>query len=407
MAKKKIVLAYSGGLDTSVMLEWLKEEYDCEVITFTGDLGQGEDLVAAKEKALRHGVKKAYIVDQRAEYARDFIVPALQAGAVYEGKYLLGTSLARPILAKGQVEIARRVGAHAVAHGATGKGNDQVRFELAFKALAPDLEIIAPWRKWEITGRVDALAYCKKRGIEVEVSAEKPYSIDRNMWHTSYEGGVLEDPAFAPEEEMFQLTVSSDKAPAKERRLTIGFKQGVPVSLDGKSMAPDKLIMALNKIAGANGVGRTDVVENRLVGIKSRGVYEAPAATVLYFAQRELEMLVMERELYHYKQQVSLRYAEMIYNGQWFHPLRESLAAFVLHSQQTVTGEVIVGLRRGVMRVISRRSPYSLYSKDLVTFEAGKGYDQKDAEGFINLFGLPTKLAGEVNRKRTRKKRNG
>jgi len=407
MPKKKIVLAYSGGLDTSVIVRWLKEKYDCEVIAFTGDVGQEENLEEVKRKAVKSGASKAFVKDQRAEFARDFIVPALQAGAVYEGKYLLGTSLARPILAKGQVEVARRVGATAVAHGATGKGNDQVRFELTFKALAPDLEIIAPWREWEIQGRADAYAYCQERGIEVEGSVDKPYSIDRNMWHTSYEGGVLEDPAHDPDESMFQLTVSPAKAPAKEKRLALGFEQGVPVSVDGKRLSPEKVVVALNKIAGANAIGRTDCVENRLVGLKSRGVYEAPAATVLYFAHRELEMMTLERELLHYKQQAAIRYAELIYNGQWYHPLREALASFVANSQQTVSGEIVLGLCRGVMRVISRKSPHSLYSKELVTFEKGKGYDQRDAAGFINLFGLPSQLAGEVTRKRLKGRAKG
>jgi argininosuccinate synthase len=386
---KKVVLAYSGGLDTSIIIPWLKENYGgCEVIAMIGDLGQREDLQAAYKKALATGASEAYIEDLREEFVTDYIWPTLRAGAVYEHKYLLGTSFARPLLAKRQVEIAKKVGADALAHGCTGKGNDQVRFELAGKALAPELAIIAPWREWKINSREEAIAYARSHNIPVDQTTKNIYSRDRNVWHLSHEGGVLEDPENAPEESMWQWVVSPAKAPDQPTKVEIGFEGGTPVSVNAKKLSALELVDQLNQIAAANGVGRMDIVENRLVGIKSRGAYETPGGTLLVAAHRELESLCLDRETAHYQQILSLRYAEMVYYGMWFTPLREALDAFFKSSQNRVTGSVELSLFKGNVNATSRRSPYSLYRTNLASFSM-TGYNPKDAEGFINLFALP------------------
>jgi argininosuccinate synthase len=386
---KKVVLAYSGGLDTSIIIPWLKEHYGgCEVIAMIGDLGQREDLQAAYKKALATGASQAFIEDLREEFITGYIWPTLRAGAVYEHKYLLGTSFARPLLAKRQIEIARKVGADALAHGCTGKGNDQVRFELAAKALAPELTIIAPWREWSISSREEAIAYAKSHNVTVEQTTKNIYSRDRNIWHLSHEGGVLEDPANAPEESMWQWIVSPADAPGTPTSVEIGFEEGTPVSVNGKKHDPLTLIEELNGIAAANGVGRMDIVENRLVGMKSRGAYETPGGTLLVNAHRELESICLDRETAHYQQILSLRYAEMVYYGMWFTPLRESLDAFFTNSQRRVTGSVTLSLFKGNVNTASRKSPYSLYRAGLASFSMA-GYNPKDAEGFINLFALP------------------
>lgn len=388
----KVVLAYSGGLDTSVMIPWLKENYGCEVIAFAADLGQAEELKGLRQKAIKTGASKIYIEDLREEFADDFIFPMLKSGAIYEGEYLLGTSIARPLIAKRQVEIAKKEKADAVSHGATGKGNDQVRFELTYKALAPNLKIVAPWREWDLKGREDEIEYAKKRSIPVPVSKRKPYSSDRNLWHISYEGGVLEDPWYEPKEDMFLLTRSPEKAPNRPTYIEIEFEKGIPVKVNGKRYKGYKLIEKLNGIGGKNGVGRVDIVENRLVGIKSRGVYETPGGTILYLAHQALESITLDRDTLHYKEQIALRYAELVYNGQWYSPLRESLDAFIDKTQQVVGGTVRLKLYKGNCTVVGRKSKYSLYRADLATFEKEEVYNQKDAEGFINLFGLPMKL---------------
>jgi len=397
MAKaKKVVLAYSGGLDTSVMIKWLKDNYGCEVIAFVADVGQGEELEGLKARALKTGASKVYIEDLKKEFVKDFIFPMLKAGAVYEGQYLLGTSVARPLIAKKQVEIALKEKADALAHGATGKGNDQVRFELTYKALAPDLKIIAPWREWELKGRKEEIEYAKKHGIPVPVTKEKPYSSDRNLWHISYEGGVLEDPWFEPQEDMFILTTSLEKAPSRPEYLEIELEKGVPVRVRSRQYAvsnnPVRLIQFLNKIGGKHGIGRVDIVENRLVGIKSRGVYETPGGTILYAAHQALETITLDRDTLHYKQLVAQRYAELVYYGQWFTPLKEALDAFVNKTQENVSGVVRLKLYKGSCWVVGRKSPKSLYRPELATFEKEEVYNQKDAEGFINLFGLPIKV---------------
>ena len=386
---KKVVLAYSGGLDTSIIIPWLKEHYGgCEVIAMIGDLGQREDLQAAYKKALATGASQAFIEDLREEFITGYIWPTLRAGAVYEHKYLLGTSFARPLLAKRQVEIAKKVGADALAHGCTGKGNDQVRFELAAKALAPELSIIAPWREWSISSREEAIAYAKSHNVTVEQTTKNIYSRDRNIWHLSHEGGVLEDPANAPEESMWQWIVSPANAPDRPTTVEIGFEEGTPVSVNGKKLDPVTLLEELNGVAAANGVGRMDIVENRLVGMKSRGAYETPGGTLLVNAHRELESLCLDRETAHYQQILSLRYAEMVYYGMWFTPLRESLDAFFTNSQKRVTGSVTLSLFKGNVNTASRQSQYSLYRPGLASFSMA-GYNPKDAEGFINLFALP------------------
>ena len=396
---KKVVLAYSGGLDTSIIIPWLKETYGCEVIAMVGDLGQREDLEAAREKALATGASAAYVEDLREEFITGYIWPTLRAGAVYEHKYLLGTSFARPLLAQRQVDLARKLGADAVAHGCTGKGNDQVRFELAAKALAPELKIIAPWREWNINSREEAIAYARAHNVPVEQTTKNIYSRDRNIWHLSHEGGVLEDPANAPEEAMWQWIVSPAKAPDQPTTVEIGFEEGVPVSVNGKKLGAVALIEQLNEIAAANGVGRMEMVENRLVGIKSRGAYETPGGTLLIAAHRELESLCLDRETAHYQQMLSLRYAEMVYYGMWFTPLRESLDAFFAKSQQRVTGSVGLTLFKGNLSVASRRSPFSLYRTNLASFTM-TGYNPKDAEGFINLFALPITVPQEAELRR-------
>ncbi len=385
---KKTVLAYSGGLDTSIIIPWLKEKYGCEVIAMIGDVGQEEDLEAAKRKALATGASAAYIEDLREEFITGYIWPTLRAGAVYEHKYLLGTSFARPILAKAQVAVARRVGADSVAHGCTGKGNDQVRFEVTCKALAPELQIIAPWREWDINSREDAIAYANAHNIPVAQTKKDIYSRDRNIWHLSHEGGELEDPANAPNEAMWQWVLAPERAPEKPEGVEIGFEEGIPVSVNGQKLKPLELVGKLNEIGARNGVGRMDLVENRLVGIKSRGCYETPGGTLLVAAHRELESITLDRETMHYQQMLALRYAELVYYGLWFTELRESLDAFFARAQQRVTGAVGLQLYKGNVSVLARRSPFSLYSSTLASFTM-TGYNPKDAEGFINLFALP------------------
>ena len=392
---KKVVLAYSGGLDTSIIIPWLKETYGCEVIAMVGDVGQQEDLKAAKRKALATGASSATIEDLREEFLVNYVWPTLRAGAVYEHKYLLGTSMARPVLAKRQAEIALQTGADAVSHGCTGKGNDQVRFELAYKAIAPKVKIIAPWREWTINSREDAIAYAKAHNIPIEQTKANIYSRDRNIWHLSHEGGVLEDPANEPEEAMWQWIASPEKAPNKPAEVEIGFDAGTPVSIDGKKRSAVALLDELNEIAAAHGVGRIDLVENRLVGIKSRGAYETPGGTLLVTAHRELETLCLDRETAHYSEILSLRYAELVYYGTWFTPQREALDAYFTAAQQRVTGTVGLKLYKGNVTVTKRTSRYSLYRKGLASF-AMTGYNPKDAEGFINLFALPVTIPEEA-----------
>jgi argininosuccinate synthase len=396
---KKIVLAYSGGLDTSIAISWLKEKYNCEVVAMAADVGQGEELEPLEAKALASGASKLYIEDAREEFMRDFVFPMLKSGALYEGKYLLGTAIARPVIAKRLVEVALTEGADAVAHGATGKGNDQVRFELTVKALAPQLKIVAPWREWEIRSRDDAFDYAEKRGIPLPVTKDKPYSMDRNIWHLSYEGGILEDPSREPDKEMFLLSVDPADAPDTAEYVEIGFERGEPVSVDGRALGPVELLTELNTLAGRHGVGRVDMVENRLVGMKSRGVYETPGGTLLYFAHRELESLTLDRETKHFKEIAAVKYGELVYYGQWYTPLREALDAFIGSTQRTVTGTVRLKLFKGNLTVAGRKSEYSLYREDLATFGADVIYNQKDAEGFINLFGLPLKVRGLLEQK--------
>jgi len=397
---KKVVLAYSGGLDTSVILAWIKEHYGCEVIAFTADVGQGDSFEGLEAKALASGASKLYVKDLKEEFLTKYAFPTLRAGAVYERKYLLGTSFARPLIASHQVEIARLEGADAVAHGCTGKGNDQVRFELTFQALAPDLKVIAPWRQWDLGGREELLEYAVARGIPVSQSKTNIYSRDQNLWHLSHEGGELEDPWQEPNEAMFQLTVSPEAAPDKPVEIVIGFEQGYPVSLDGTPMGPVELVTTLNKIGGEHGVGRIDLVENRLVGMKSHGVYEQPGAAILSTAHKELESITLDRETLHYKDLVAQKYAELVYDGRWFTPLREALDAFVEVTQQTVTGEVRLKLYKGNIIPTGRKSPYSLYHEGFATFGADDVYNQADAKGFINLFGLPMKVAALTKQKR-------
>ncbi len=390
---RKAVLAYSGGLDTSIIIPWLRENYGCEVIAMIGDVGQGDDYRALKKKALASGASRVFIEDLREEFVTGYLWKALQAGAVYEGKYLLGTSLARPVLAKAQVKVALATGADAVAHGCTGKGNDQVRFEMTYKALAPHLRVIAPWREWSIRSREEAMDYARAHRIPVPATKKEPYSRDANIWHLSHEGGPLETVLGEPPADAWKLTRSPQRAPNREARVTIGFRRGAPVSVNRRQLPPVRLVEVLNGIAGANGVGRTDLVENRFVGIKSHGAYETPAGTLLHAAHHELEALCLDRETFHYKQHVALRYAELVYYGLWFTPLREALDAFVAATQGSVTGEVTLGLYKGNVRVLDRRSPHSLYDTSIAGFTMGADYDQKDAEGFINLLGLPVKLA--------------
>jgi argininosuccinate synthase len=396
MTPEKIVLAYSGGLDTSIIIPWLKENYAYEVIAMVADVGQGDDVEAVVKKAYKTGASKVVVEDLREEFLTGYVWPALKAGAVYENKYLLGTSLARPVIAKHQVEVALREGASAVSHGCTGKGNDQVRFEMAYQALAPDLKVIAPWREWDLKSREDCLDYAEKRGISVTASREKIHSRDRNLWHLSHEGGELEDPANAPFASTWQMTKSPQEAPDKEEQVEIGFENGVPVSVNGHALDPVSLVELLNEIAARNAVGRIDLVENRFVGIKSRGCYETPAGTLLVAAHAELEALCLDRDLLHFKQHVALKYAELVYFGLWFTPLREGLDAFVETTQKNLTGSVSLSLYKGNVTVVSRKSDYSLYRTDLSSFTMGAAYDQKDAEGFIRILGLPSRCRAQT-----------
>jgi argininosuccinate synthase len=388
---EKVVLAYSGGLDTSIIIPWLRENYGYDVIAMVGDVGQGDDVEAVVKKAYDTGASKVVVEDMREEFLTGYVFPALKAGAVYENKYLLGTSLARPVIAKHQVEVALREAANVVAHGCTGKGNDQVRFELTYQALAPELKVVAPWREWDLKSREDCLDYAEKRGIPVAASREKIHSRDRNLWHVSHEGGELEDAAKAPFASTWQLTRSPQEAPDREEQVEIGFEKGIPVSINGMKMDPVSLVELLNEIGGRNAVGRVDLVENRFVGIKSRGCYETPGGTLLLTAHREIEALCLDRDLMHYKQEIGLKYAELVYFGMWFTPLREALDAFVETTQQTITGSVTLSLYKGNVSVISRNSEYSLYRTDLAGFTMGESYDQKDAAGFIRILGLPSR----------------
>ncbi len=388
----KVALAYSGGLDTSVLLKWLQQEQGMDVIAYVADLGQGEELDGIKQKALSTGASKVHVEDLREEFVRDFVFPALKANAVYEGSYLMGTSIARPLIAKRQVEIARKEKASAVAHGATGKGNDQVRFELTYAALAPELKVIAPWREWNLGSRQELIAYARKHGIPVPVTKEKPYSSDRNLLHISFEGGILEDPDREPDERMFVLSVSPERAPDKPTYVEIGFARGVPVSVDGKKMTPAKLLAHLNGLGGRNGIGRVDIVENRFVGIKCRGVYETPGGTILHVAHRAMESITMDREVMHLRDSLIPYFASLIYNGFWFSPEMRMLMAAMEESQANVTGRVRLKLYKGNCIVVGRRSPESLYSHEHATFEASRVYNQGDATGFIRLNGLRLRI---------------
>ncbi|RLB00245.1 MAG: argininosuccinate synthase [Deltaproteobacteria bacterium] len=389
---KKIVLAYSGGLDTSVILAWLKERYGCEVIAYCADIGQAEDLEEVRQKALRTGASKVYIDDLKEEFARDFVFRALKANAIYEGGYLLGTSIARPLIAKGQMEVAKREGADAVAHGATGKGNDQVRFELTYYHFDPNIRVIAPWREWEFRSRSDLIAYARKKGIPIPVTPERPYSCDRNLLHISYEGGVLEDPWKEPDEGMFTITVSPEQAPDRPTYVEIEFEDGVPVAVDGRRMSPAELLGHLNELGGKNGVGRVDIVENRYVGMKSRGVYETPGGTILHIAHRAIESITMDREVMHLRDGLIPKISELIYYGYWYSPEMEALWEFVDATQRDVTGTVRLKLYKGNCTVVGRRSPKSLYHPDFATFEAEDVYRQRDAEGFIRLNALRLRI---------------
>ena len=400
MAKiKKVVLAYSGGLDTSVIIPWLKENYDgCEVIACCADVGQGDELDAVHDKALASGASKVYIEDLTKEFLEEYVWPTLKAGAVYEGKYLLGTSFARPIIAKRLVDIAKKEGADAIAHGATGKGNDQVRFELTVKALAPNIQIIAPWREWTLGSREEEIEYAKKHNIPI-AAENKTYSMDRNIWHLSHEGSDLEDPWNAPNNSMYLISKAPEDAPDQAEYVTVDFEKGEPVAVNGEKLGAVELITKLNEIGAKNGVGITDICENRLVGMKSRGVYENPGGAILYYAHRELEYLCLDRATFHYKEQVAIRYGELVYDGMWFSQLREALAAFVDSTQQTVTGTVQLKLYKGNIMSAGAKSPYSLYSQEFVTFERDEVYNQADATGFINLFGLPLKVRALMQEK--------
>jgi len=391
---KKVVLAYSGGLDTSIIIPWLKENYDgCEVIAVSGDVGQGTELDGLEEKAIKTGASKLYIEDLNDEFVTDFVYPTVKAGAVYEGKYLLGTSFARPVIAKRIVEIALAEGADAICHGCTGKGNDQVRFELTIKHFAPNMKIIAPWRIWDIKSRDEEIDYAEAHNIPLKINRETNYSKDKNLWHLSHEGLDLEDPWNEPMyDKILELGVSPEQAPDKATYITLSFEKGIPVALDGVKYGPAEMINKLNELGGANGIGIADIVENRLVGMKSRGVYETPGGTILYHAHQKLEEICLDKETFHYKQGVGIKYAELVYNGQWYTPLREALDAFVDSTQETVTGDVRLKLYKGNIIDAGVRSPYSLYDEEVATFDADEVYDQKDSAGFINLFGLPIKV---------------
>ena len=399
---KKVVLAYSGGLDTSVILKWLQEEYRCEVVTFTADLGQGEDIEPAREKAKLLGIKDIYIEDLREEFAKDYVFPMFRANALYEGLYLLGTSIARPLIAKRQIEIAREVGADAVSHGATGKGNDQVRFELGYYALQPDIKVIAPWREWDLASRTKLIAYAEANQIPVpkDKRGEAPFSVDANLLHISAEGKVLEDPALPPEEYVFSRTVSPEDAPDTAEHINIQFKSGDPVAINGKDMSPATLLTELNRLGGKHGIGRLDLVENRFVGMKSRGIYETPGGTVLLAARRAVESITLDRGAAHLKDELMPRYAELVYNGFWFAPEREMLQAAIDNCQHMVNGEVELKLYKGNIIIVGRSSPNSLYSEDLVTFEEGAtDYDHHDAHGFIRLNALRLRVNEMARRK--------
>jgi argininosuccinate synthase len=396
---EKVVLAYSGGLDTSIIIPWLKENYSYDVIAMVGDVGQGDDMDAVVKKAYATGASQVFVEDLREEFLTQYVFPAVQAGAVYEHKYLLGTSLARPVIAKRQVEVALREGATAVAHGCTGKGNDQVRFELTYQALAPELKVIAPWREWTLKSREDCLDYAEKHGIPIAASREKIHSRDQNLWHISHEGGELEDAANAPLSTTWQLTRSPQEAPDREEQVKIGFANGVPISVNGMMLDPVSLVELLNEIGARNAIGRIDLVENRFVGIKSRGCYETPGGTLLLAAHRELEALCLEREVAHFKQHIGLKYAELVYFGLWFTPLREALDAFTASTQQNVTGTVTLSLYKGNVAVVSRESEFSLYRTELSSFTMDENYDQKDAAGFIRILGLPSRSRAWVRAK--------
>lgn len=393
-AARKVALAYSGGLDTSIIIPWLREHYDCEVVAVCGDIGQGVDeLSGLKDKAIKTGASEVYVEDMREEFVSNYLWKLVRSGAIYEHKYQLGTSIARPLLAKRQAEIALKTGCDALAHGCTGKGNDQVRFELTYKAIAPHLKVIAPWREWDIVSREDAIKYANAHDIPISQTTEKIYSRDRNIWHISHEGGELEDPANAAPEHIWMLTTNPADAPSRPAEIAVGFESGVPVSLNGQhQLSGVALLEELNNIGGEHGIGRIDLVENRFVGMKSRGCYETPGGTILMTAVRELEALTLDRTTLHYKQKVALDYAELVYNGFWFTPLRESLDAFFSKVSEPVTGEVTLRVHKGTLEPVSRKSPNSLYNLGIASFTMGAGYDQKDAFGFINLIGLPIKV---------------
>ncbi|HAG50442.1 MAG: argininosuccinate synthase [Deltaproteobacteria bacterium GWC2_42_51] len=396
---KKVVLAYSGGLDTSVIIKWLVENYDCEVVAFSADLGQGEELAPLKKKAIQTGASKIYITDLKEEFVRDFIFPMLRAGAVYEGRYMLGTSIARPLIAKAQMDIAKKEKADAVCHGATGKGNDQVRFELTYYAINPHIKVIAPWREWDMKSRTDLIDYAERHDIPVTATKAKPYSSDRNLFHISFEGGILEDPWAEPPEDMFLLSVSPEKAPNKPTYVEIAFKDGNPIAVNGKKMSPAKLLAELNKLGGKNGIGRVDVVENRYVGMKSRGVYETPGGTILHAARRAVESITMDREVMHLRDSLIPRYAELVYYGYWYSPERKVLQTMIDEAAKGVTGTVRVKLYKGNCDVVGRKSDKSLYHPDFATFEEDVVYDQKDAEGFIKLNALRLKIKAMVEKR--------
>jgi argininosuccinate synthase len=398
---KKVALAYSGGLDTSIIIPWLKENYGCKIVAVCGDIGQGGDeLKGLKAKAKKTGADEVHIEDMRHEFVSEYLWRLVRSGGVYEHKYLLGTSIARPLLAKKQVEVALATGCDGLAHGCTGKGNDQVRFELTYKALAPHLAVIAPWREWSIVSREDAIEYAAAHNVPISQTTKKIYSRDRNIWHISHEGGALEDPANAAPDDIWMLTTDPAKAPDKPGKVTVGFEAGVPVSVNGKALPPVKLVETLNKLGAVHGVGRIDLVENRFVGMKSRGCYETPGGSIIYAAHRELEALALDKNTLHYKQKLALDYAELVYNGLWFTPLREALDAFFAAVARPVTGEVTLKLWKGAIEPLCRRSPYSLYSLDIASFTMGSSYDQKDALGFINLTGLPIKVKALLDQSR-------
>lgn len=401
-SKKKIVLAYSGGLDTSIIIPWLKENYDCEVHGYCGDIGQGDDeLHGLEQKALKSGAASCKVEDLRREWLTDYVWPCLRAMTVYEGRYLLGTSMARPILAKGQVEYAQAIGATAVAHGCTGKGNDQVRFELAYQALGPDLEVIAPWRNWDIRSREDALDYADQRGIKVTASRQKIYSRDKNLWHISHEGGALESPGNAPPDDVWMLTVDPRMAPNEPLELTLGFAQGVPIALNGEALPPEQLLAKLNELGGKHGVGRVDICENRLVGMKSRGVYETPGGTIVFEAARTLRALTMERDTLRLCEKLMPDYSDLVYTGRWFHPARLAMDALFRTATQFVTGEVRVRLYKGTATALTCKSKHSLFSEDLATFGQSVAFDHKDSYGFVKLYGLPGAVAARVQGNRS------